>query len=97
MIEKQNLNSCVLKLTELTCSGSTPVQVAGLVLLTMLTIGLFHWGTVQSINLTKGGNMKKKNISKTSLILKLKPLFISVIMTIYAILSSFLRGSPMLA
>ena len=41
--------------------------------------------------------MKKKNISKTSLIKKLKPLFISVVMTAHAILASFLGGPPMLA
>jgi hypothetical protein len=93
----QHLKSYALKLTELTCSGSTPVQVAGLVLLTLLTIGLYQWGTVQSLKLTKGGSMKKKNISEASLIAKTKPLFISVVMTAHAILASFLGGPPMLA
>lgn len=87
----------MLKLTELTCSGSSPVQVAGLVLLLALTIGLHLWGTVQSVNQMKGDNMKKKNISLTSLNAKLRALFVSVILTIHAILTSFLGGSPMLA
>ena len=43
--------------------------------------------------------MKKKFTSKTSLIVKLKPMFISVVMTLHAILASFLGGAvaPMLA
>ena len=71
--------------------------MAGLVLLTVLTIGLYHWGTVQSLKLTKGGNMKKNVTSQASLVAKLKPLFIAVVMTAHAILASFLGGSPMLA
>lgn len=96
-IGRRTLISCVLKLTELTCSGSTPVQVAGLVLLTLLTIGLYHWGTVKSLKHTTGGNMKKIKTSETSLSSKLAPLAISVIMTVHAILASFLGGFPMLA
>lgn len=87
----------MFKLAELTCSGSSPVQAAGLVLLTLLAIVLYQWGTVQSLNPTKGGNMKKKFFSEIGLIAKLKPLLISVVMTFHAILASFLGGSPMLA
>ena len=41
--------------------------------------------------------MKKNITSQASLIAKLKPLFIAAVMTVYAILTSFLGGSPMLA
>lgn len=92
------------KLTELTCSGSIPVQVAGLVLLTILAIGLYLWGTVMSLNIHKGGNMKiKMKFEKFKLKIddqynkKLKLICISVVMTANAILASFLGGSPMLA
>ena len=41
--------------------------------------------------------MKKNVTSQASLVAKLKPLFIAVVMTAHAILASFLGGSPMLA
>jgi hypothetical protein len=91
------------KLTELMCSGSIPVQVAGLVLLTALAVGLYLRGTVMSLNLNNGGNMKsntKKHQKRNRLLTgssRLKLVSMSVIMTAHAILTSFLGGTPMLA
>ena len=41
--------------------------------------------------------MKEKVTSQTSWIAKLEPLFKAVVMTVHAILASFLGGSPLLA
>ena len=94
-----------LKLTELACSGSSPVQATGLVSLTMLAIGLYLWGSVKSKKSNKGGDMKtmknKKTKSKsklpTSATNKLRGVTVAVLMTAHAILTSYLGGSPMLA
>ena len=81
---------------ELICLNSTLCQVSGTVLLFLLTVKLYYWKTNFSMKLTGGRNMKK-DTSKTSSLVKLKLLLISVITTIHAILSSFLGESPMLA
>jgi hypothetical protein len=97
------MRDCAFKLTELTCSGSIPVQVAGLVLLIVLAVGLYLRGTVMSLNLNNGGNMKnqaKKHKKQNRLLAgpcRLKLVSMCVIMTIHAILTSFLGGTPMLA
>jgi hypothetical protein len=83
----------LLKLAELACAGSTPAQAAGLVLLTLLTIVFYLWGSAKSLN-REGDNMK---MHVTRLVAKLKPLFVAVLMTAHAILASFLGGTPMLA
>jgi hypothetical protein len=80
-----------------TCSGSTPVQLAGLVLLFLLTAVLYLCGAVSPIMLKKGDNMKRKKTSLKSQPTKLRYMLAAVTMTMHSILASFLGGSPMLA